>query len=166
MAKLTTLKDRNDNTLYPLTKTNAVSDSNGTSLDSLLSTLTQNDSSMQSQIDGITQHTHLQTTSNTTYVDTSAGGGIWYFRIGDVVFVQVINITFKNVNQPHGAVIASGLPKPKGAFYINMTCWGGTHTTVRYGITENGELFNYWSAFTPTTSQKWSAYFQYLTSDD
>ena len=37
MAKLTTLKDKQGNTLYPLTKTNAVSDSNGTSLDSILS---------------------------------------------------------------------------------------------------------------------------------
>ena len=36
-AILTTLKDKQGNTLYPLTKTNAVSDSNGTSLDSLLS---------------------------------------------------------------------------------------------------------------------------------
>ena len=37
MAKLTTLKDKQGNTLYPSTKTNVVTDSNGTSLDSLLS---------------------------------------------------------------------------------------------------------------------------------
>lgn len=42
MAKLTTLKDKQGNILYPLTKTNAVSDSNGTSLDSLLSAINQN----------------------------------------------------------------------------------------------------------------------------
>ena len=42
-AILTTIKS-NGNTLYPVTKTNAVSDSNGTDLDSLLAALGQKDS--------------------------------------------------------------------------------------------------------------------------
>lgn len=51
MAKLTTLKDKQGNTLYPLTKTNTVSDSNGTSLDSLLSAINQNINTAQSSAD-------------------------------------------------------------------------------------------------------------------
>ena len=104
-------------------------------------------------------------TKNTTYVDT--GGFLKWWRIGNTVFCHVQDITFKNVAQANGNVIFSGLPAAASGDWVtvNMVPWGGTLTCIRYVI-DPGEttLKNYWSPFTPSTSQKWSAFFFYRTN--
>lgn len=187
MAKLTTLRNKvTDEVLYPLTKTNAVSDSNGTSLDSLLSAINQNKqdkltfdttptANSQNPVTSGGVYDNLSAimaffptqwntaTKNTTYVDS---GDCVYVKIGKVVIARFADVTFKNVNQPHNALLFSGLPKGTGFWCpFNITCWGGTHTTARYQVTSDGGVYNYWSAFTPTTSQKWSGVFVYLTNE-
>lgn len=98
-------------------------------------------------------------TTNSTYVSS---GDIVYYVINKTLCIVAFNdVTFKNTSQPNDAVIASGLPVFKsgdGATMINLTCWGGTHQTVRYIIDSGyaGKIRNWWSTFTPTTSQKWS----------
>ena len=102
-------------------------------------------------------------TLNSNYVDISAGGNAFYVKIGNIVFVHINDITLKNTNQPHGSVLFSNLPSAARIHTFCMTCWGGSITTLRLRIAENGTtLYNFWSAFTPTTSQKWSASFFYI----
>ena len=102
-------------------------------------------------------------TRNSTYVNS---GDCLYVKIGKVVIARFADVTFKNVNQPHNAVIFSGLPRGTGYWCpFNITCWGGTHFTARFLATDAGDVTNYWSQFTPTTAQKWSGVFAYITSD-
>ena len=98
-------------------------------------------------------------TLNSTYVNS---GNIVYYVINKTLcIVAFSDVTFKNTNQPNDAVIASGLPVVKSgdsATMINLTCWGGTQQTARYIMDTGfaGKIRNWWSTFTPTTSQKWS----------
>lgn len=102
-------------------------------------------------------------TLNSSFVDTNTGGEVVYTKIGNIVFVQVNDITFKNTKQEHGSVLFSNLPKASIAYTFCMTCWGGSITTLRVRIYQNdSSLKNYWSAFTPSTAQKWSGSFVYL----
>ena len=104
-------------------------------------------------------------TLNSTYV---SGGDIVYYVINKTLCIVTFNdVTFKNTNQPNDAVIASGLPVVKSddsATIINLTCWGGTQQTARYIMDTGfaGKIRNWWSAFTPTTSQKWSGTAVYM----
>lgn len=78
MSKLTNLKDKQGNVLYPLTKTNAVSDNNGVSLDSLLSTINQSVSDIQSRVSTLeNEREHYA-----TYTITSAVSS-FRFQIAD-----------------------------------------------------------------------------------
>lgn len=102
-------------------------------------------------------------TLNTTYYSSSDGGEVYYIKIGNLVFVHIENITFKNTRQEHNVVLISNLPTALMTHTFCMTCWGGTITTLRVRISSNSTTINnYWSAFTPTTSQKWSASFFYI----
>lgn len=66
-AILTTIKDKtNGNTLYPTTKTNAITDSNGTSLDSIISSLSQSISSMQSRVSALESEKEFYAAYNIT----------------------------------------------------------------------------------------------------
>lgn len=102
-------------------------------------------------------------TKNTTYVDTN--GGCYYKKVGKLVVVRFSDTVFKATNQPNDATIFSGLPNAVGSWNIfNVTCFGGTHRTVRYQII-GGSIKNYWSAFKPSTDQKWSCVFVYTTDE-
>lgn len=105
-------------------------------------------------------------TLNSTYVDTNQTGNAFYMRIGNFVFVYINDITFKNVKQVNENVIISGLPRASRDYIFNMVCWAGTLTCSRYIITSGETVIrNFWSTVTPTTSQKWSANFVYLTDE-
>ena len=98
-------------------------------------------------------------TLNSTYVSS---GNIVYYVVNKTLCIVTFNdVTFKNTAQSNDAVIASGLPVVKSgdsATIVNLTCWGGTQQTARYIMDTDfaGKIRNWWSAFTPTTSQKWS----------
>ena len=102
-------------------------------------------------------------TLNSTYVDVSAGGNVIYSKIGNLVFVNINDITFKSTRQDNGNTLISNLPKALNTCCFCLTCWGGTLTTLRVRIYANeSEIKNYWSGFTPSTAQKWSGSFVYL----
>ncbi len=111
----------------------------------------------------LTQASKVSITLNSTYVDTSQTGNAFYMRLGNLVFVYLNDITFKNVRQANSNIIASGLPAADGQYIFNMACYNGTLTVGRFQIDNNSTFIkNFFSTMTPTTSQKWSANFVYI----
>ena len=111
----------------------------------------------------LTQSSRIPLTLNSTYVNTNETGVAFYMRLGNMVFVHINDITFKNVKQSHSNVIISNLPAADGDYIFNMICWGGTMAVSRYQIENNStNIKNFYSTITPTTSQKWSASFVYI----
>lgn len=107
---------------------------------------------------------YASASNSSTYVNA---GGCYYLKIGNIVFVNIANVQFKNVQQTHETILFSNLPKNvSGEVICNLTCYGGTHQTIRLEIRSNEKLIrNYWSGFTPSTSQWWSGFFYYETDE-
>ena len=111
----------------------------------------------------LTQTSKVPLTLNSTYVDTNQTGNAFYMKLGNLVFVYLNDITFRNVKQSNSDIIVSGLPAANGQYIFNMVCYNGTFAVARYQIDTNSTFIkNFFSTITPTTSQKWSANFVYI----
>ena len=146
-AKLTTIKDVDGTTtLYPLTKTNAISDSNGTSLDSLLSAINTAIAGKQGTL------TFDNTpTANSSNPVTSGGilaalTGIGSFIIDSSYFDPV------DTDGTSGDVQSMNYIKTKKLFNNRslIIIWGGTPVTDSNGYLTGASSGNGWI---PTSSE-------------